>query len=280
MSIQAHTQIISNIRQKSPLIHCITNYVTANDVANMLLAIGGSPIMADGIMEVEDIVGISRGLMINIGTLNENKLESMIKAGKRAGKLGLPVVFDPVGAGAARFRTQAAFRILNEFPCRVIRGNASEIKALVCGLASTGGVDADKRDGLQEENLDYFLDLGKQLSRKTGAVTAITGAADIVTDGSRSFIIRNGDPFMGRITGSGCMLDGIIAAFCASGENGDSAAELTALAIAAEGLCGEIAAKKAAGAGAGTGSFRMYLIDAVSCLTDEGLKGGAEIEIR
>ncbi|MBT9777850.1 hydroxyethylthiazole kinase [Clostridium sp. MCC353] len=280
MSIQSHTQIISNIRRESPLIHCITNYVTANDVANMLLAVGGSPIMADGMMEVEEIVGISRGLMVNIGTLNENKLESMVKAGKKAGELGLPVVFDPVGAGAGKFRTKAALRILNEFPCRVIRGNASEIKALVCGTASTGGVDAEKKDRLEEENLDYFLELGKQLSRKTGAVTAITGAADLVTDGTQSFIIRNGDPAMGRITGSGCMLDGIIAAFCACGEEGCSATELTALAIAAEGICGETAAEKMAEAGAGTGSFRMYLIDAMSRLTDERLMGGAEIEIR
>lgn len=280
MTYQFPTQIISNIRRQSPLIHCITNYVTANDVANMILAIGGAPIMADGILEVEDIVSLSQALMLNLGTLNEGKLESMIKAGKTAEKRNIPIIFDPVGAGASRFRTDAALRIMNELPCHVIRGNASEIKSLALGTGSMGGVDADKKDRISEENLEYYLDMGKELSRRTGAVVAVTGAADVVTDGKTSFLIRGGDPMMSRITGTGCMLDGVTAAFCASGGKEDSAAALTALAVAAEGICGQTAAQKTAQANGGTASFRMYLIDAMSRLTDDMVIGGAKIEIR
>lgn len=272
---------IAEIRKQRPRIHCITNYVTANDVANMLLAIGGSPVMADDPEEAEDITNICSGLVLNLGTLNRNRLEAMIKAGKRANELDHPVVFDPVGAGASAFRTEAALKILAEVSPRVIRGNATEIKALAAGGANAGGVDAVLADRMQGDTLEAFSCLARDLSLRTGAVVAMTGENDLIADGGSVYVVRNGDPMMGRITGAGCMLDAVTAAFLSVAQNsGMTAGQAAALAVAAEGLCGELAAKKTAESGSGTSSFRMYLIDIMSCLTDGQLTGGARIEIR
>ena len=173
----------ANVRAKSPLIHNITNYVTVNDCANMVLACGASPIMADDAAEVEDITTICGGLNINIGTLNSRTIESMLKAGKKANALGHPVVLDPVGAGASALRTETACRLLDEVRFTVIRGNISEVKTLASGAGTTKGVDADVTDKVTEENLDGAVAFAKAFAAKTGAVVAITGAIDIVADG-------------------------------------------------------------------------------------------------
>ena len=149
----------ANVRTKSPLIHNITNYVTVNDCANMVLACGASPIMADDAAEVEEITAICGGLNINIGTLNSRTVTSMLLAGKKANQLGHPVVLDPVGAGASRLRTDTAFRLLREVQFTVIRGNISEIKTLASGAGTTKGVDADVADKVTEENLDSAVAL-------------------------------------------------------------------------------------------------------------------------
>ena len=171
-----------NVRTKCPLIHNITNYVTVNDCANMVLACGASPIMADDAAEVEDITTICGGLNINIGTLNSRTITSMLLAGKKANALGHPVVLDPVGAGASKLRTDTAFRLLKEVKFTVIRGNISEVKTLASGAGTTKGVDADVADKVTEENLDAAVDFAKKFAAETGAVVAITGAIDIVAE--------------------------------------------------------------------------------------------------
>ena len=266
--------ILDTVAERKPLVHCITNYVTVNDVANMLLACGGSPIMADDDAEVEDITGLCSALVINIGTLNSRTIKSMLRAGKRANALGHPVVLDPVGAGASALRTETALQLVREVHFSVIRGNSSEIKALATGMGSTCGVDANAADAVTEENLPEMIAFAKQFAQKMQAVIAITGAIDLVTDGKLCYTIRNGCAEMSKITGTGCMLSGVIGAYC--GGNAGHLLDAAAAAVCAMGLCGEIAAEKANG----TGSMRVALIDAMSRMDAKTLEGGMMVEIR
>ena len=270
--------VISNVREQIPLIHCITNYVTVNDVANVLLACGASPIMADDEQEAEEMTSICKGTVINIGTLNARTVNSMILAGKKANELGHIVVLDPVGAGATKLRTETTMRLLQEVKFTVIRGNISEIKTVYQGNGTTKGVDADISDIVTENNIDEAIALAKELSKKTNAVIAITGVIDIIADSKKAYIIKNGHAMMSKITGTGCMLTAMIAAYCASNTN--DILEATAAAVSAMGLCGEMAYLQTQKANAGTSSFRMHLIDAISKLDDETLTGGCNIEIR
>lgn len=271
--------MIDQVRAKKPLIHCITNYVTVNDLANMILAVGGAPIMADGVREAEDISTICNGLVINIGTLNERSIEAMILAGKAANQAGKPVVFDPVGTGASGFRTATAAKIMTEVSCQIIRGNASEMKSLATGIHTTKGVDACPGDQVSEGNLPQMIAWLKAFSRQSGAIAAMTGAIDLVTDGTRTAVIRNGHPWMSTITGTGCMLDGVAAAFAAA--NGPEWLwEAAVTAVIAEGIAGERAYLKTMAANGGTASYRMYLIDEMSLLTDEIIKKGKKVEIQ
>ena len=169
-------KMLENVRGKCPLIHNITNYVTVNDCANIVLACGASPIMSDDQSEVEEITTICGGLNINIGTLNKRTIESMFLAGKRANALNHPAVLDPVGAGASKLRTETAQKLLEEVRFTVIRGNISEVKTLASGSGTTKGVDADVADKVGEENLDSAVAFAKAFAEKTGAVIAITGA--------------------------------------------------------------------------------------------------------
>lgn len=270
--------IWENLRTKNPLVHCITNYVTVNDCANILLACGGSPIMADDAAEVEDITSICSGLNINIGTLNVGTVESMGKAGKRANKLGHPVVLDPVGVGASALRTRTTFDLLEQIQFTVIRGNSSEIKTVAQGSGTTKGVDANIMDATTDDNLDKVIVYAKALSQKTGAVIAITGAIDIVADSNKAYVIRNGHPMMSKITGTGCMLSAVIAAACAA--NPEHVLDATATAVCAMGLCGEAAYQKVLETNGGTATFRVALIDAMSQLDGKTLERGANIESR
>lgn len=272
-----HRQWIKEIREVSPRVHCITNYVTAGDVANMVLAIGGSPIMAQGIREVEDVTSICGSLVLNMGTLEEERVEAMLLAGKKAGSLHHPVILDPVGVTASGFRRNAAQRILREVRPTVIRGNASEILVLEQAFSGreTGnvcGVDANDGDGKADGR-----EAAISLADHTGAVVAVTGTTDFVAAPGYLASVYNGHPWMARITGSGCMLDGIMGVFCAL--EGASIAEAATAALCAHGLCGELAAAKVMKMGGGTGSFRMYLMDYMSMLDDEMLERGKKIEI-
>ncbi|WP_099468169.1 hydroxyethylthiazole kinase [Konateibacter massiliensis] len=271
-------KIIETVKSETPLVHCITNYVTVNDVANILLACGASPIMADDVSEAAEITSICKGLAINIGTLNVRTIEAMKLAGKRANELGHITVLDPVGAGASTLRTDTAFSLLKEISFSVIRGNISEMKTLYQGSGTTSGVDASVSDRITENNLDEVIALAKELNKQTGAVIAITGVIDIVTDGNTVYIIRNGHPMMSQITGTGCMLTGLVAAYCAA--NPGRILEATAAALLCEGIAGELAYEKTKSVDGGTSSFRMFFIDAVSQMTDENIKEGKKVEVR
>lgn len=270
-------QIFENVRRKSPLIHNITNYVTVNDCANMLLACGGSPIMADELEDAAEITAVCGGLVLNIGTLNRRTIPAMFAAGKRANELGHPVVLDPVGAGASKLRTDTAFGLMEQVKFAVIRGNISEIRTLACGRGTTRGVDADAADRVTDDNLSAAVSLAGDLARRTGAVIVITGAIDIAADGERAFCIRNGHPMMSAVTGTGCQLSALTAAFVTA--NPERTLEAAAAAVCAMGLCGEIAHKRLTKMD-GNASYRNYLIDAMYRLTPAALGKGANYEVR
>lgn len=264
-------ELLTNVRSKTPIVHCITNYVTVNDCANIVLAAGGSPIMADDIGEVADITSISNALVINIGTLNARTVQSMLAAGQTANALGVPVILDPVGAGASALRNETAAQLLQNVHFAVIRGNISEIKAVALGSSTTKGVDADSADQLNEQNREEVIAFAKKLSQETGAVIAITGKEDLITDGKECYMIKNGHVMMSKITGSGCMLTCVIGCYLGANANPLTA---TSAAICAMGLCGELAYQE----GIGTASFRTRLIDTMSNLTAQQLTGGAQVE--
>jgi len=268
--------IFENVRNKHPLVHCITNYVTVNDCANILLAAGAAPIMADDISEVREITSICNALAVNIGTLNERTIESMIEAGKEAVRLGHPVVLDPVGAGASKLRTDTAFRLMDEVKFTVIRGNISEIKTIAIGSGNTRGVDADVSDAVTEANLLEAVRFVQKVSREKNAVIAVTGAIDIVANSEKAYVIRNGHPMMSKITGTGCMLTVLMAAYCSA--NPQDPLGAVAASVATMGLCGEAAYIKTQELKGGTGTFRTMLIDAMSRLNSETFKKGIKIE--
>ena len=271
-------KMLANVREKNPLIHNITNYVTVNDCANILLACGASPIMADDVDEVEEITSLCAGLNINIGTLNQRTIPAMIAAGKQANRLQHPVLLDPVGAGASTLRTNTALQLLKEVQFTVSRGNISEIKTLAMGSGSTKGVDADVADQVTEQNLDQAVAFAKEFAAKTGAVIAITGAIDIVADAKTAcLMIRNGRPEMGRVTGTGCQLSAMTTAYLAA--NPTEPLTATAAAVCAMGLCGQKAQERL-GEQDGNLSYRGYIIDAVDHLTPDELERGAMYELR
>ena len=269
--------IFENVRKNCPLIHNITNYVTVNDCANILLACGASPIMADDKEEVAEITTICNGLNINIGTLNNRTIESMLIAGKKANELGHPIVLDPVGAGASKLRTDTAMNLLEEVKFTVIRGNISEIKTLAFGNGTTKGVDADVADKVTEENLEEVTAFAKAFAKKTSAVIAITGAIDIVADEEQAYCIRNGHPMMSSITGTGCQLSAMTAAFVTA--NPKHPLEAAATAVCVMGLAGEIAYQRLSDLD-GNSTYRNYIIDAVYRMTPEELEAGAKYEVR
>lgn len=267
---------LENVRRRTPLVHSITNYVTVNDCANILLACGASPIMADEIEEVEEITDLCDGLNLNLGTLNKKTISAMFLAAGKADALHRPILLDPVGAGASRLRTQTALELLNKVHAFALRGNVSEIKALALGSSSTKGVDAHFLDAVREETLDEAVALIRSLSAKTGAIVAMTGAIDLVSDAERTYVIRNGHPLMGKITGSGCMLSAMATAYLAA--NPESPLEAVAAAVCALGVCGQIAATRMA-EGEGNATYRNRLIDAVFNLSPERLEKDAQAEM-
>lgn len=269
--------MFANVREKCPLIHNITNYVTVNDCANVLLACGGSPIMSDDKEEVAEITAICSGLNINIGTLNQRTIVSMLIAGKKANELNHPVVLDPVGAGASKLRTETAMQLLEEVKFAVIRGNISEIKTLALGTGTTKGVDADIADRVTEENLDDVVAFAKTFAEKTGAVIAITGAIDIVADDKKAYCIRNGHPMMASVTGTGCQLSAMTAAFVTA--NPEHPLEAAAAAVSAMGYAGEMAYSRLNEMD-GNSTYRNYIIDAIYNMTPEILEKGANYEVR
>lgn len=260
---------LSSIRQSArrltPLVHFITNYVTVNDCANITIAAGGSPIMADDPAESEDITRLCAALVINMGTPCARTREAMLTAGKAANRLGRPVVFDPVGAGASSFRNALALDILREVRPAVIKGNMSEIRFLAEGIGSARGVDACPADLVSEEKLAEALRLARRLQAATGAVVVISGPIDLVADARTAWGVDNGHPFMSRLSGTGCMSAGVIACHCGAQPDAPLAAALCGMCCM--GISGELAYEQL-GDGAGTGSYRIALHDAMSRLDE------------
>lgn len=268
---------IENVRKNVPLVHNITNYVTVNDVANVLLACGGSPIMADDEEDAREITAICGGLNINIGTLNQRTIPGMFAAGKRANELKHPILLDPVGAGASSLRTDTAVKLMKELDLTVIRGNISEIKTLAFGSGTTQGVDADVADAVTEETLDSAVAFVKDFAKRSASIIAITGAIDLVSDGEVCYVIRNGRSEMGKITGTGCQLSGMMTAFLIA--NPEQKLEATAAAVCTMGLAGEIAWSRMQD-GDGNSTYRNRIIDAIYNMDKETLDKGAKYEVR
>ena len=260
--------LIGEVQSKIPLVHQITNYVTVNDCANITLAVGASPIMADDIAEAADITSISSALVINIGTLNERTVQSMLTAGKKANELGIPVVFDPVGAGASRMRNETAKAILNQVKLAVIRGNLSEISFTAGLKAAARGVDASEADSRRDAAA-----VAKRAAEQWDCVAAVTGAVDYISDGHRTIAIYNGHKMLSRVTGTGCMCTALTGAF--AGACGDYLAAAAA-GIAVMGIAGEIAFETAGEKG--TGAFRSAIIDAVSLMDKTVFEKRAKID--
>lgn len=268
---------LENVKKTTPLVHNITNYVTVNDVANVLLACGGSPIMSDEPEDVADITTICGGLNINIGTLNKRSIEGMYVAGAKANELGHIVLLDPVGAGASALRTNTATTLMEKIKFDVIRGNISEIKTLALGSGTTKGVDADAADTVTEDNLEVMVAFAKDFAEKTGAIVAITGAIDLVADAEKCYVIRNGRPEMSKITGTGCQLSGIATAYAVA--NPDNKTEAVAATVCLMGLAGEIGYAHMQ-PGEGNSSYRNRIIDAIYNMDAETLNKGAKYEVR
>lgn len=274
-------EIFSAIRQRGPLVHNITNYVAMEISANVLLAAGASPAMIHAVEEAGDFAGISSAVVINIGTLSAPWVEGMHAAMAAAQAKGVPTVLDPVGVGATAYRTQVAVDLLAHRPT-VIRGNASEIMALASAAgaeasgaeasgAEAGGAEAGGKGVDSTHSTNEALSAAKALARHTGAVVAVTGAVDRITDGERVIGVENGHPLMTRITAMGCSLSGLVGACLAVHPD---PLEATAAALAVYGLAGELAAARAEG----PGSLKTHLLDLLHTLDAETIQGGSRIQ--
>lgn len=258
--LHASAELMAAVRARNPLVHHLTNYVTVNDCANITLAIGGAPIMADAAEEVKDIAAVASALVLNIGTLNTRMVDSMLAAGKSANANGVPVVLDPVGAGASALRTATVERLLDQVRIAVVRGNVSEIRA-VGGLAShVRGVDAGSMDADEDAGR-----LAASVARRLGATVAVTGPVDAISDGKRIVHVKNGHPELSKVSGTGCMCTSLVGAFL--GAAPDKALEGAAAALVCMGIAGDIAFEKAGGLG--IGSFRVAVVDAIGAMDGE-----------
>lgn len=269
-------EIMDMVRRHGPMVHNITNYVTVNDCANIILAAGGSPIMADDAAEVEQIVGLSSALVINIGTLNSRTVASMLAAGKRANALNIPVVLDPVGAGASDLRNDTLRRLLHEVRFAAIKGNSSEIRFLAGDAATARGVDAGDDAQVTESNLADITGMARALCAETGATVVISGRIDIVAHADGAWAVSNGDRLMTRITGTGCMTTAVMG--CCVGAAPTAIPQACLCAMCAMGVAGEIASENMAAMGGGTGTYRALLLDAMSSIDGPTLTCRANVK--
>ena len=254
---------MANVRAKSPLVHLITNYVTVNDCANVAICAGGSPIMTDEMKDVVDISRIASAVVLNMGTLNVRTVESMLLAGKIANEHNVPVIFDPVGAGASKYRNEVAATILKKVKVAVIKGNGGEIGF----LSGTGG----EVKGVDSVSASNEIAAVESLAKKYNCVVAMSGKIDYVSDGKKTVVLKNGHDYMGCVSGTGCMLAAVVG--CYVGANGASV-ESVSSAITAFSLAGEIAGPKSEG----PGTFKQKMLDALYNLTDEQFDSMKRVE--
>lgn len=260
---QKAAENLKNLREKKPLIHNITNFVVMNYTANALLACGASPVMAHASEEVEEMVTFASALVLNIGTLTPYWVDSMLKAGRRANELNIPIILDPVGSGATKLRTDSAKRLIDEVSIKVVRGNASEVLSLAHEGSKTKGVDSI-------HTVDEAADAALTLSKELNTTLAITGKVDLITDGERIYRVSNGHDLMGYCTGTGCTATVLIGAFLAVDSDPVIA---TTTALAYFGLAGEKAATKAQS----PGSFQIAMLDALYTIDEKQMEEGAKI---
>lgn len=253
-------QIRQSVKLKKPLIHYITNPISINDCANMILAVGAKPIMAEHPLEVSEITAVSKSLGVNLGNITDNKMKSMLISGKTAYENKISQVIDLVGVGCSKLRLDYARKFISECHPNVIKGNMSEIKAIYGIKSNAQGIDVGAGDIVTEQNFSKNIEIIKTLSMGTGAVVAATGVVDIISNGTYTYVIKNGCEMLSMMTGTGCMLTGIIASYISSG----SILEGTVLAIALMGICGELSQHVK-----GTGSFRTELIDNMFNISDD-----------
>jgi hydroxyethylthiazole kinase len=256
---------LRKVRAKKPLIHNITNYVVMNYTANALLACGASPVMAHAAEEVEEMVSLAGALVLNIGTLTPQWVDAMLRAGKKANALKIPIVLDPVGSGATRLRTDSAKRLTRELSIQVVRGNASEVLSLTSKEARTRGVDS-------LHSVEEAEEAAVTLARSLKTTLAITGKVDLITDGERIYKVHNGHEMMGMVTGTGCTATVMIAAFLAVDPD---PVEAATTGLAYFGLAGE----KAAAYTKTPGTYQIGLLDALFSIDEEELRKGAKIEV-
>ena len=256
---------LKRVREKKPLIHNITNYVVMNYTANALLACGASPVMAHAAEEVEDMVSLAGALVLNIGTLTPVWVDAMLRAGKKANALNVPIILDPVGSGATRLRTESAKQLARELSLQVIRGNASEVLSLAQKQARTKGVDSI-------HSVEEAEKVAIALAAELNATLAITGKVDLITDGRRIYKVHNGHEMMGMVTGTGCTATAMIGAFLAVDPN---PLEAATTALAYFGLAGE----KAAVHTRAPGSYQISLLDALFSIDEKELEKGVKIEV-
>lgn len=258
ITVQSISADLAKVREKSPLVHNITNFVVMNNTANALLALGASPVMAHAVEEVKDMVNIASALVINMGTLNPQWVDGMLDAGKAASAKGIPVVFDPVGVGATPYRNEVAARILADCKPTFIRGNASEIMALAKENVVTKGVDSSASS-------NSAIDAAKRLAQETGAVVVISGPEDFITDGAEVLSTKNGSTMMARVTGMGCTATAVLGAFAGVNPNRMEAATH---AMAVMGIAGEIAALKSGG----PGTLQLHFLDTLYNLGEDNIE--------
>lgn len=261
--VEKIAELWPRIRQQRPLLHHITNMVVMNDTANVSLAVGGLPVMAHAKEEVAEMVSAAGALILNPGTLTPQWIESMLIAGQRANELGIPIILDPVGAGATRLRTEANLRLLDELKIAIVRGNSGEVGA----LTGMGGVVKGVESVVE---VDDPAAVARTLAQQRGVTVAITGKRDFISDGEQVIGVDNGDPWLKTITGTGCMATTVVGA-CAAVEQDRLLAATAALVIF--GLAAELAGARAAG----PGSFKAALFDELYNLTPEKILGGAKV---
>lgn len=258
------------LKKQAPLIHCITNPISINDCANGLLAVGARPIMAEHPREVEEITATAAALSVNLGNITDARMESMLLSGQKAREQGIPRIIDVVGAGCSRMRRTYAGQWIKQCRPSVIKGNMAEIKALWGETVSSTGIDAGEADQLNQENLQGNLTAARKLAQHTGAVILASGPTDLITDGETVFLVQNGCAQMGRLTGTGCMLGALAAAFLAV----LPPVQGTLAAAVFFGVCGELAQTDQ-----GMGSFHVRLLNALDQLPDQTLLKQARITV-
>lgn len=263
MTARSYSVFLESVREKCPLVHHITNYVTVNDCANITMCAGAAPVMAHALEEVEEMVSYAGALVLNIGTLDPAQITSMLKAGHAAESHNIPIILDPVGAGATELRTSTARMLMNELSISVLKGNAGEIGVLAGADAEVRGVDSAGLSG-------DAVSITKSFAERTGITVVMSGKTDIISDGKKTLLVDNGDPMMGAISGTGCMAASLIGAYAAvSSDYVDS----SAVALAVFGLAGEWASKRSSG----PGSFKMALFDDLSRIRSDDIDTGGKI---